>query len=205
MKLSNEELIDDENIKWVMILGDDDVLSKNVVEEFYKNYNEFDCRANVVRYASQKINDTNFKISDIYFHPVIETATEYINRKYNTKTRSSLSEYVFNLTVIKLIKFRDLPLAWYSDIIAVIETAKESYIYTINNAVVKVRYSTLNISGINDAVYSKKKLEAQRVYCNFLLDNISIFNKKNEIKRIILKYLKWDKKNIKLIVKYIIK
>src|SRR5436190_2366329 len=41
--------------EWLMILGDDDVLGENVVEEFYKQYDFFKGKTNLIRYASQII------------------------------------------------------------------------------------------------------------------------------------------------------
>ncbi|AUC22788.1 hypothetical protein BTO15_12120 [Polaribacter sejongensis] len=109
------QMLEDE--KWVMILGDDDVLGENVVEEFYKNITKVEEKnISVVRYATIKINETGEEISKLYKHPVIEKSTDFIFRK----SRSSLSEYIFNRSNVDNVKFKDLPLAWYSDLLAVL-------------------------------------------------------------------------------------
>ena len=104
--------------EWIMILCDDDVLSSNVVHEFYQQLPNFMSKSNVVRFATQKIDGEDNIISDSYFHPQFETSTEFLHRKYNTISRSSLSEYIFDFSSLENIKFRNLPLGWYSDVIA---------------------------------------------------------------------------------------
>ena len=56
--------------EWLMILGDDDVLGGNVVEEFYKQYHYFQNISNVIRFASQSIDNINNKVSKVFLHPV---------------------------------------------------------------------------------------------------------------------------------------
>ena len=55
--------------EWFMILGDDDVLGDNVVEEFYKNLSEIEKKAHVVRFSSVLINEKDEPISQEYHHP----------------------------------------------------------------------------------------------------------------------------------------
>lgn len=134
-------LIDGE--EWLMILGDDDVLGENVVEEFYTNLPEISKeKINVVRFATQKI-DTYTLLSEKYFHPKIEKSTEYFSRHF----RSSLSEYVFNKQKVETIGFKDFPLGWFSDILAVLEFSNFKELFTINEAFVYVRVSNISISG----------------------------------------------------------
>lgn len=196
------DLVDEDIFNWIMLLCDDDVLGSNVVHEFYQQLPNFMGKSSVVRFATHKIDGEDNIISDSYLHPQFETTTEFIKRKYSTVTRSSLSEYVFDFSSIRKIKFRNLPLAWYSDLIAVIEVSNKNSIYTVNNCIVKIRYSTINISGNTSSLFDRKKLIAQRQFCYFLIDNINIFSETTFIRKIILKYLRWDKTNIKLLLKY---
>ena len=39
--------------EWIMILGDDDYLEKTVIESWYKNYDTFNSKSNLVRFATQ--------------------------------------------------------------------------------------------------------------------------------------------------------
>ena len=107
-----------DNEPWLMILGDDDVLGENVVEEFYRNLPEIEeIGCNVVRFATQKLNEFGECISEIYLHPKVEKASDFFLRK----TRSSLSEYIFRKVNVVKIGFRDFALGWYSDVMAVLE------------------------------------------------------------------------------------
>ncbi|MFV8358509.1 glycosyltransferase, partial [Flavobacterium sp. XS1P32] len=108
--------------QWIMILGDDDVLQENCVASFYANLSEInanDCK--VVRFATQVINQDNKIISDIFYHPKIENSVEFVMRKLKGHTRSSLSEYIFDKNKLITTQFRDFPLAWYSDLLGVLE------------------------------------------------------------------------------------
>lgn len=167
--LSNQE-------EWLMILGDDDVLAKNVIEEFYKTINKIqDC--NVIRFASQVINK-NF-ISDTFYHPMYENAVDFILRKIKNETRSSLSEYIFKRNVYNKYKFVDFPLAWYSDDRAWIEFSENKKIYTINNAIVSIRISNQSISGKKDNIALKNK--AQELFLNYLLNVKNNYAKKDKL------------------------
>lgn len=174
-------LSDDE--EWLMVLGDDDVLANNVVEEFYHSLKEVEKTGiNVVRFASRKIDQVGKITSHIYEHLKKERAVQFLL----DKRRSSLSEYVFRKSKVLEIGFKDFPLAWYSDVLAVLEFANFDTIYSINSAIVYVRLSELSISGRTldrkekekakfDFLYyllSKKyhyfsALELKELYCRF--------------------------------------
>lgn len=150
------EMLNDE--KWVIVLGDDDVLGNNVVESFYDSLNLIkDRQIKVVRYASQIIDGSGDKISSVYTHPVIESSEAFLERKMKGGTRSSLSEYCFERDQLFKIKFKDFPLAWYSDLLAVLEVSEFKNIYTINEAVVYFRWSGKNITSRIDNHISKNE------------------------------------------------
>lgn len=144
------DMIQDE--RWIMILGDDDFLSENVVEEFYKN-EEFYNNTNVIRFASCKINEKTERISDVYKNPKIELATDFLFRK----TRSSLSEHIFKKNKVDEIRFKNFPLAWFSDVLAIMEFADFKNIFSINEAIVYVRISNISISGSKNNEVLKAK------------------------------------------------
>ncbi|MBE8727779.1 glycosyltransferase family 2 protein [Flavobacterium hungaricum] len=157
--LSNDE-------DWVLILGDDDILSKNVIESFYEKINAVENEGiNVIRFATQKINTEGKIISNIYNHPEIEKSTDFLFRR----SRSSLSEYVFKKNQIHTIGFKDFPLGWYSDILAVLEFSNFEYVYSINQSIVQVRVSSLSISG--SSLYDKQKDTATFYFYFYLLNN----------------------------------
>lgn len=140
------------NEEWLMILGDDDVLVENVVEEFHKNYNKLG-NYNVVRFAVLKINEKGESLSSLYTNEAIESSKNIVLKN----KRSSLSEYVFKKEKILNTGFRDFPLAWWSDVLAVLEFSNFGDIYSINEATVFVRISEISISGNQSNEVEKEK------------------------------------------------
>lgn len=151
------------NEKWIMILGDDDVLKKNVIEKFYDHLSEFENKCNVIRFSTVKINDLGNAISDQYFNPLQESAIDFLFRE----TRSSLSEYVFRKEQLLKTGFKNFPLAWQSDVLAVLEVSNFKQIYSINEAIVKIRISNKSISGSSDS--QNEKLNATFQFYYYLL------------------------------------
>lgn len=181
---------------WLIILGDDDVLGLEVVAQFYKHLPELSIKINVIRFATQKIDANGQVISKTYHHPAIEPS---INILFDDN-RSSLSEYVFKTATVQNIKFKDLPLAWSADVLAVLEFSSFGDLYSINEALVQVRYSTHSISGQQDPGQLLLKQKAKfQFYCYLLTKKASEFT---EIQRKILfkkihKTYSDDKKQLK--------
>ena len=150
------ELTDNE--KWLMILGDDDMLGSNVIEEFYKQYHCFENVNNVVRYSTMTINSLGESLSVVKMHPKQEKAPNSLLRKIKGKNRSSLSEYFFLRSIYAKYGFANYPLAWHSDDHAWSDFSENKDIYSINEANLLIRISDLNISGRKDNL--DKKLEA---------------------------------------------
>jgi hypothetical protein len=145
--------------EWLMILGDDDFLSNNVVEEFYSNLHEFETKSNVVRFASKTFTEGGKKTSGKFEHQKWETAFEFYYKRYKGLTRSSLSEYIFTKKSYLKYGFREYPLAWHSDDMAWIDFSENKPIYAINNSYVVVRLSEINITGKKDNFELKNKAE----------------------------------------------
>jgi glycosyltransferase involved in cell wall biosynthesis len=168
-------MVNDE--EWVMILGDDDTLSDNYVESFYQNIDkakQYSC--DVIRFATTVIDSNGKAISNIYTHPEIENSIDFLFRKLKGGTRSSLSEYVFRKNDTATIGFKDLPFAWHSDDLAVLEFSKFKNIYTINSTMVFVRLSNLNISGMRDNL-KLKNIASFKFYHYLLVDKATLFSK----------------------------
>ncbi|MDI5950693.1 glycosyltransferase family 2 protein [Flavobacterium yafengii] len=145
-----------QNEEWLLVLGDDDVLQDNFVSAFYENRNKIEAlKINVIRYATAVINDKGEVISKLYIHPKLEKSTDFLMRKLKGGTRSSLSEFIFRRADFDKVKFKDLPLAWYSDYLAVLEVSNFSFLYTINNSQVYFRHSSLNITSKRDNLKAK--------------------------------------------------
>ena len=150
------ELSDDE--EWIMILGDDDVLGDNVVEEFYKDKEQLDLEnINLMKCASILIDECGKSISKIYNHPIQEKTTEAYYKHYTGESRSSLSEYFFRRTSYNQFKFTDFPIAWHSDDKAWLDFTDCGDVYCCNEAIIQIRLSSENISGKKDNILLKRK------------------------------------------------
>ena len=143
------------NEEWIMILGDDDVLGGNVIEQFYFNFNNFKFKTNVVRFASQMVYETENIKSKIFTNPVWEKATDSYFRKYKGLSRSSLSEHFFLKSTFKNFGFCDYPLGWHSDDKAWLDFSGAKMIYSINESITFIRISESSISGKSDNIELK--------------------------------------------------
>lgn len=160
------------NEKWVMILGDDDVLENNCIESFYNNLKEIESLdSSVVRFATEVIDENGTVLSKLYQHPKTEKAIDFLIRKFKGGTRSSLSEYIFKKDKVITIKFKDFPLAWSSDVLGVVEFSAGKDIYTINDALVYFRWSDKNITGQGDSI---EKNVAWFQFYSYLLSNYGV-------------------------------
>lgn len=184
--------------QWLMVLGDDDVFQGNFVSTFYKNIDNIkDLGINVIRYATVVVNEKGEAISKLHTNPKLETSTDFLIRKLKGGTRSSLSEFVFRRSAFITVKFKDLPLAWYSDYLAVLEVSNFSTLFSINDSTVFFRYSGLNITSKNDNFLAKNSA-AFGFYYYLLHHKKNFFNVeqinilKNQLEKIFLD----NKKNL---------
>lgn len=188
-------LVKDED--WIMILGDDDVLENNVVESWYKHYNIFKTKSNLVRFASKSFNmNLNGRISDSFINPEWEKASDSYFRRFKGLTRSSLSEYAFSKTVFKKYGFFDFPLAWHSDDAAWLFFSDDKLIYSINESNLLIRYSSSSISGKQNN-QKLKDIASEKFYSQCITKKIELFNKSQQLD-LILEYEIAIKKNRKL-------
>jgi len=169
ISLSNKE-------DWIMLLADDDFLDSLVVENWYKYFDIFKNKSNVVRFASQIIYEDTETNTKVYNHPTWEKSTKSFFRKYKNISRSSLSEHVFKKSIYSKIGFYDFKLAWHSDDLAWIEFSGDMPIYTINDSVVYIRLSTSSISGREDNL-ELKKLASIQFYKILIKSSKKEFNK----------------------------
>lgn len=183
--------------QWLMILGDDDVLDDNCVASFYANEVEIkENKSNVIRYACKVINAQGNVFLGPYFHPKLELASDFYCRKVKNLTRSSLSEYIFKKEVFNQYKFVNYPLAWHSDDKAWLDFSENKPIYTINEAIVYVRFSEINISGRQDNIAQKLTATFQ-FYGDILSDKKNVFTSK-QVLTILMSYEVIIKKSRKL-------
>lgn len=149
---------------WIMVLGDDDYLHPQTIESFYEQLPAIEKTAQVVRFATYKMNHQGQKTSEIFTHPEIENAVD----SYFKGNRSSLSEYIFKKEQVQKIGFKELPLAWFSDWLAVLEFSNFGNLYTINESPAGIRISEVSISGSQH--YTGPKTEAAFQFYKYLLE-----------------------------------
>ncbi len=186
-----------ENEKWLMFLGDDDILDENCIEEFYKRLIEVEeLHLNVFRFSSIIINENNNHISHHYTFPKIErTTTAYIN-KAKRKSRASLSEHIFRRSALEQTGFIDMPEAWHTDDLIIFQISAFGSIYCTNEAKAFIRYSSQSVSG--NTLNAKEKNKATVIFLRYLLCcNMEHFTK-NERFYIIWYYFK-KLKNFKIL------
>jgi len=175
------EMVQEE--EWLMILGDDDVLGENVVEAFYENIEEVISNSiNVIRYSTIVINELSQEISDKHTHPLVQNSLDFMLSKIEGKSRSSLSEYVFNKKVLLKTKIHEFPDALYSDDLLIIEVSDYKNIFSIEE-LIYIRKSNFNLSGVNGNFDKKEK--AKKLFFYHLLRNKVFFYDSNYLKRFI--------------------
>lgn len=178
--------------EWFIILGDDDVLGDNYIESFYNNISIISKEYNVVRFASCNIDENGNQTSKLFQNHVIESSVDFFFKE----RRSSLSEYLFNKEKALKVGFKDFPLAWCTDILAVLEMSDFGNVYTINDAIAYIRVSDKSISGNKKLDKLKNKAAFEFLYYVLVL-NKNIFNtfQKNELLKEIKGIYLNDKKN----------
>jgi glycosyltransferase involved in cell wall biosynthesis len=184
------------NEEWIMILGDDDYLDDSFVASWYKNYNTFNTKSNVIRFASQLVYEELKCVSKVFNHPVWETATESYYRKFKKTSRSSLSEYVFTRSAYDKYGYCQYPLAWNSDDRSWLDFSDNKPLFTINESIVYVRMSGLNISGRQDNLEMKYLSEIE--FYKFIFSNKFIFYNNEQRLRLLQNYQSILKKTNKL-------
>jgi hypothetical protein len=187
-----------QNEKWLVVLGDDDVVQGNFVATFHENLSEVESLdISVIRYATVVINENGEEISKVHTHPKLENSIDFLMRKLKGGTRSSLSEFIFRRRDFDKVKFKDLPLAWYSDYLAVLEVSNFNMLFTINNSLVYFRHSGVNITSKNDNLIVKNI--GTFVFYYYLLNKKKHFFAAEQINILIGKLEKSfldDKKNV---------
>lgn len=168
------------NEEWIMILGDDDVLGESVVEEFYNQYDEFKNKSNLVRFATEVVNEEKRGISRCFLHPKFESAGNAFYRKFIGKTRSSISEYIFRKESYLKFKFHNYPLAWCSDDMAWLDFSVEKLIYSINDANIKIGFSSVSLSGMTNNLDLKHQASIQ-FYKELVQCKLHLFSKKQSL------------------------
>lgn len=175
-----------QNEDWIMILGDDDFLSKNLVEEFYKSLQQIDkLKNNVVKFATKVVDKRGSEIYSSTCKHTNMNANDAFYEKISDQSRSSLSEHIFRKKIYKKYGFRNYKLAWHADDMAWLEFSNFKNISCIDKAFVSIRVFDNSISGTSNNQKEKNKASYQ-FYSDLILRYLTHFNQqqKNLIIRI---------------------
>lgn len=191
IKLTNRE-------EWISIIGDDDTVSPNYVLEFYNYFQNFSSKCDVIRFAVQKITADGSFFGKLNTNPELENSKIIL---FDTK-RSSLSEYVFNRNKLQETHFKNFKLAWWSDVLVVLEVSNFGNIFSINKAQANVRISELSISG-SSAFLLDKQLATFSFYKYLIVEKRKEFSDREllELERRIANCYFDNKKNVLLFIK----
>lgn len=172
IKLSNNE-------EWIWLFSDDDMMSPNCIEGFYKALHikpQFD-----LYHFNINIIDEKNKIIKKSVFPEVLSANEFIKRKLSGHLNSYVVEYIFNRErFFNANGFENFDLAWNSDDATWIKLGINKGIKTIKEGEVFWRKSAENISPNNkDYKVISRKLAADLEYLVWLkqfLQNSHMWN-----------------------------
>jgi glycosyltransferase involved in cell wall biosynthesis len=190
LALQWERILENVNEEWFQILGDDDLISKNFVEEFYNNIPSANSEnISVLKFLFHWINEnsTSYKIHDYQIKYI--NAEEILTKKYFGKIDSSLSENVFKTSMYKKYRFEKIPLAWGSDELAILSFSDKKPVLFIRNAAVSVRIYSNSISG--SKANGLEKSNAYNIYREKILVKYADRFPTSFIRTMMNDYLNW--------------
>lgn len=178
LALQWERILENADEEWFQILGDDDVIGENFVEEFYRNLENIEKNGyNVIKYALSRINDEGRIIDDgPKFEKLINPVDNFMG-KFTEGKLNSLSEHIFRKSKFDQYGFKKFPLAWATDDLAILEFSDRKSIFYIDKARVLVRVSEVSISGQQEnmpeklfAIYLFEQYVVQKFYAEIPKD-----------------------------------
>ncbi|GGF11626.1 Glycosyl transferase family 2 [Chishuiella changwenlii] len=182
-----ERILENVTEEWFQILGDDDMIADNFVEEFYKNIEQIENQKISIVKISQCLIDENSIQNTTFssYQKIISTKT-FLEGKFLLSERSSLSEHIFKLSEYKEYRFKKYPLAWHSDDMAVVQLSIPHGIYFINSTHVLVRFSEKSISGdVSNDKNNNLKEEASYYFFEDLLNKYHKYIAKENVENIL--------------------
>lgn len=168
------------------LLCDDDVYDRNFVSEMLSLTSKY---PDVSVFRSRvKMIDSNDSIIDLFpSSPTYESAMDYLWAKVSRNRIQTISEFLLRTsTMRKCGGYVNMPKAWCSDEISILEFAKDGGIVHSNSLLVSFRMSGDNISSVKDK-NTEQKIIAQMRYTvwikNFIKDEPAWFKNSIEFHR----------------------
>jgi glycosyltransferase involved in cell wall biosynthesis len=177
--------------EWLWLFSDDDVMSSNCVELFYKHI-ESDKQSQLLHFNVDIINGEGKLSAKGDPFPLNMTSVDFFEKRMGSQIFSFAVEYVFTRKLyLDEGKFQVFDLAWCSDDATWVKFAKNKGITTIaKKPLVHWRSSGQNISSLNiDEAILFRKLNAKKAYLKWALQFFKMNNKALDITRINI--VKW--------------
>lgn len=188
LALQWERILDNVKEDWFQILGDDDVIPENFVEECYQSITY--CKSKnikVIKFTHDWIDENDELIQSHNLNTDFFSSVDFIMRKHRREVYSSLSENIFQTAQFRKFRFEKIPLAWGTDDLALLRFADYGSICYNTNAKVGVRLFSGSISG--SAGMQNDKQKAYNRYLEKLIINHSKSFPKKFIKKATEDYL----------------
>lgn len=196
LALQWERILENVQEEWFQILGDDDIISNNFVEEFYKNLEEVEKnKCNVIKYSLIRIDDQGEAVDEATKHPKLINPIDNFMQKFGEGKHNSLTEHLFRKNTFDLYGFKKFPLAWTTDDLAILEYSENRNIFFIDIAHAFVRVSDVSISGKTDNL--PQKLLAIFMFEEYIILNFYSQLPKDYLKKLINQQISYAYKNKK--------
>ena len=157
--------------EWFQILGDDDSIGGNFVEEFYKNLPDLNEEVNVLKMNNclKFINGSEQRFYE-GFSTGFYNSFDLIRRKLAGGLNSSLSEHIFRTKKYHEVGFDIFPLAWHTDDLFLIKMSDFNDLYFVKESEVIIRVFENSTSGSKENL--KEKVEATDKFFKIFSDLI---------------------------------
>lgn len=168
------------NEKWILLLGDDDVLSENVVEEFYSFIEYHTVDPQLIRLNIRVIDENGELKSESFSHEIHETSEMLLDQMLSMKETITASEFIFSREVYNQNNgFVEFPLAWFSDYATWLVFSKNMGVFYIKNATVYWRLSQNNISSVVSTEKNiQLKIKSLFLFMYFVQTNFNVEGKR---------------------------
>lgn len=147
---------------WIMILADDDYISTNFVEVFYKNLETAKKKETMLlRFKMRRVSEKNELLVDLE-QPLLYPAKDYVWEDETKKRFISISENIFTRKIYNEKKFRKYPLAWRVPMMMYMDFTNNGNVLGINEAHVCIRKSFQQLTWRQDV--NQYKTEAMELF-----------------------------------------
>lgn len=152
-----ERILENIQEEWFQILGDDDIISVNFVDEFYQCLLKVKSQdISAIKFLHNWVNEENKTLEIFDYKTENINAVDFFIKKYRNQVKSSLSENIFETKKLRKYGFAKIPLAWGSDDLALLCFSDYKDFFYNRKSVVKVRISDSSISGSQNISAQKK-------------------------------------------------